>query len=128
MPYAKISEKQVEEITNKRKQKKDAYGIDWYLAVEIAQKIFGSKGYAAYKYSFTMNDPVGPDSYVIPMGSLIGYEIGYARKGKRGATLHTKWQGNSYAEAFVELLNDYGIKDVKTYDKVLTTLVKYEVL
>jgi hypothetical protein len=128
MPYVQLSAKDAEQIREARRRKKDSYGIDWYLATHIAQDIFGKKGFANVQYQFTLNDPVDENNYVIPMGPLIGYEIGYMRKGKRRRILYTKWRGESYAEAFAGLYEDSIRKKTKIVDKVEKILMQYKII
>jgi hypothetical protein len=134
MPYKQLSRDEVDYILEKRRMKKDKYGMNWYRANDIAKEIFGSKGFAAFHYAFTSNDPVGPDNWVIPMGELIGYDIGYQRKGKKGAKLSTRWgslklgYGNSYVECFASLYKDYVEKNVKMLGKVEEVLMRHDLL
>jgi hypothetical protein len=126
MPYRQLSQQETDVIVEKRRRVKDEYGIDWYLASEIVKAIFGKKGLVRISHQFTPNDPVSPDSYVIPMGKLLGYSIGYGRKGKRGAALSTTWQGKSYRDAFLALANDYARRGAKAYNKVEAVLMAYD--
>lgn len=129
MPYQQLSIEESNKILEKRRRIKDHLGIDWYLATTIAKEIFGKKGIAVFRYQFTLNDPVDSKGYVIPMGALIGYDVGYARKGKRGASLHTTWQSSKgYAEAFGKLYLDYAEKNAKGLVKVEKVLTKYGII
>ena len=125
MPYIQWNQKQVDDFIEKRKRQKDKYGVDWYMATETVQAIFGKKGIATFYHRFTSKDPVGPDNYVIPLGERFQYGIGYERKGKRGNILHTMWQGESYVDAFLDLYEDYKKKNAKQLPKLKEVLVKY---
>jgi hypothetical protein len=123
----KLTEQEAMKIVEFRRSKRDKYGWNWYDAIKLAQEIWGKKGFVSPRYRFSSNDPVGPDNYVIPMGDLFEYTVGYERKGRK-RLLVTTWNGNSYVEAFKEMYADYNRKNVKDLLKITKLFYEYGLL
>lgn len=121
-PYERISQKEADALIRQHREQPDRYGVNWYEADRVAKRIFGKKGFATYHHRHTMQDPVGPDGYVISTGERYGYSVGYYRKGKRGARLSAKWDGRSYIEAFAALHDEYCRMGRKLCDKITEIL------
>jgi hypothetical protein len=61
----------------------------------LAQKIWGKKGWAHDLRKFTGKELPGADGWIVPAGDIFSYQVGYHRKGKKGARLSTV-KGSSF--------------------------------
>jgi Arc/MetJ-type ribon-helix-helix transcriptional regulator len=129
MAYQVVSKARAEALREGLRAHQDKWKISGHDATKIAQEIFGKKGFAGVEVQHTLDDPVDPDGWVIPLGKVWGYTVGYTRKGKRGSTLHTKWTSeDSYRDALRKLLADYKRKNAKLTSRVEEVMYVWGIL
>jgi hypothetical protein len=94
--------------------------MDQKLANEIAQSIWGDNGFAVISRQYNYKTHKFS-------GKIIGYYVGYTRKGSYGKrVLTTQFRGDSFEDAFIEAWEHYLHK--KMYKRITQILLGYGVL